>query len=247
MAIIAQKQIFRWKDVEELGDLERLHLILKYLPDEKLMKVLEEERGKGTDDYPVRPTWNSVLAGIVFQHESVESLRRELQRNGQLRELCGFEVLGGLQAVPTPWAYSRFLRNLIREADDVNDIFNELVDKLKEELPDFGRFQAFDGKGIDSYANGKKKDEGEEREADLRRDDDADWGKHVQQGVREDGSGWKKVKSWFGYTLHMIVDAVYELPIGFEVTKASVAEAPTMHKLFEREQERHPELIERCW
>jgi len=246
MAIIAQKQIFRWKDVEELGDLERLHLILKYLPDEKLMKVLEEERGKGTDDYPVRPTWNSVLAGIVFQHESVESLRRELQRNGQLRELCGFEVLGGLQAVPTPWAYSRFLRNLIREADDVNDIFNELVDKLKEELPDFGRFQAFDGKGIDSYANGKKKDEGEEREADLRRDDDADWGKHVQQGVREDGSGWKKVKSWFGYTLHMIVDAVYELPIGFEVTKASVAEAPTMHKLFEREQERHPELIERC-
>jgi|TARA_B100001971_G_C18220140_1_gene556567 hypothetical protein len=246
MAIIAQKQIFGWKDVEELGDLERLNLVLKYLPDEKLMRVLEEERGKGTDDYPVRPTWNSVLAGIVFQHESVERLRRELQRNGQLRDLCGFDVLGGLQAVPTAWAYSRFLRNLIRHTDEVSEIFDELVDKLKEELPDFGRFQAFDGKGIDSYAAGKKKEEGEEREADLRRDDDADWGKHVQQGVREDGSCWEKVKSWFGYTLHMIVDAVYELPIGFEVTKASAAEAPMMHKLFEGEQARHPELIERC-
>ena len=120
------------------------------------------------------------------------------------------------------------------------------VERFKEELPDFGRFQAFDGKAIDSYASGKKKDEGEKRKADLRRDDDADWGKHVHQGVREDGTAWEKVKSWFGYTLHMIVDAVYELPIGFEVTKASVSEAPIMHKLFDQEKEKHPELIERC-
>jgi|TARA_Y100000031_G_scaffold134782_1_gene157551 hypothetical protein len=246
MAIIVQKQIFGWKDIEELGDLERLNLVLNYLPDEKLMRVLEEERGKGTDDYPVRATWNSVLAGVVFQHESVESLRRELQRNGQLREMCGFEVVGGLQAIPTAWAYSRFLKKLIGQAEGVDAIFDELVEELKVELPDFGRIQAFDGKGIDSYASGKKKEEGEEREADQRRDDDADWGKHVYQGVREDGSSWKKVKSWFGYTLHMIVDAVYELPIAFEVTKASRAEAPLMHELFEQEQERHPELIERC-
>ncbi len=246
MAIIAQKQIFGWKDIEGLGDLERLYLVLNYLPDEKLMVVLEEERGKGTDDYPVRPTWNSILAGIVFQHESVERLRRELQRNGQLRELCGFEVLDGLQAVPTSWAYSRFLGNLIRHTEEVNDIFYELVGGLSEELPDFGRFQAFDGKAIDSYANSKKKDEGENLKAGRRRDADADWGKHVHRGVREDGSAWEKVKSWFGYTLHMIVDAVYELPIAFEITKGSAAEAPMMHKLFEQVKEEHPELLERC-
>ena len=150
MAIIAQKRLFEWKEVEELGDLERFHLVLSYLPDEPLMRILEEQRGRGTDDYPVRAMWNSILAGIVFQHESVESLRRELQRNGQLRELCGFDVLSGLLAVPTGWAYSRFLGNLIRHAEQVNLIFDELVDRLREELPDFGRFQAFDGKAIDS-------------------------------------------------------------------------------------------------
>jgi len=29
---------------------------------------------------------NSILAGIVYEHPSIESLRRELSRNAQLRE-----------------------------------------------------------------------------------------------------------------------------------------------------------------
>ena len=37
MAIIPQKQLFRWNEVEELGDLERLKLVIDYLPDEELM------------------------------------------------------------------------------------------------------------------------------------------------------------------------------------------------------------------
>jgi hypothetical protein len=49
VAIIAQKSLFVWKDIEELGDLERLHLVLNYLPDETLMIVLEVERGLGAE------------------------------------------------------------------------------------------------------------------------------------------------------------------------------------------------------
>jgi len=51
-------------------------LVLEYLPDEALMVQLEKSRGHGRDDYPVRAMWNSMLAGIVFQHPSIESLRR---------------------------------------------------------------------------------------------------------------------------------------------------------------------------
>jgi len=68
------------------------------------MKDLEKKRGKGRNGYPVRATWNSVLAGIVFQHESIEKLRRELSHNGQLRDMCDFEG-----QVPSPWSYTRFL------------------------------------------------------------------------------------------------------------------------------------------
>ena len=45
------------------------------------MQTLEAGREGRRDDYPIRAVWNSVLKGIVFQHESVESLRRELHRN----------------------------------------------------------------------------------------------------------------------------------------------------------------------
>jgi hypothetical protein len=73
MAIISQQTLFVWSEIEELGDLERLRLVIEYMPDEWLMRKLEDERGKGRDDYPVRAVWNSILAGVVFQHISVSS------------------------------------------------------------------------------------------------------------------------------------------------------------------------------
>ena len=54
MAIIPQLSLFTWDEIEELGDLERLRLVLEHMPDEHLMQKLEQKRGKGRDDYPVR-------------------------------------------------------------------------------------------------------------------------------------------------------------------------------------------------
>ena len=108
MAKLLVPYLFKWQDVEAKSDLERLRLVLEYLPDEGLMKKLEVQRDKGRDDYPIRPLWNSVLAGIVYQHTSVESLRRELLRNGELREGCGFDPHKGSEAVPPSSVYSRF-------------------------------------------------------------------------------------------------------------------------------------------
>ncbi|WP_035180249.1 transposase, partial [Heyndrickxia coagulans] len=72
--------------------------------------------------------------GIVFQHESIEKLRRELSRNGQLREMCGFEG-----QVPTSYAYTRFLKSLIRDEEMMDKMFETLVEQLLERLPDFGK------------------------------------------------------------------------------------------------------------
>ena len=89
MATISDPFLFRWDSVDQLGDLERLQLVLDALPDEPLMQLLEADRGHGRNDYPVRPMWNSLIAACVFQHPSIAALRRELLRNGQLRDSCG--------------------------------------------------------------------------------------------------------------------------------------------------------------
>jgi hypothetical protein len=62
-------------------------------PDAQLVQHLEVMRGQGRDDYPVRAMWNALVAGLVFQCPSIESLIRELRRNPALREDCGFSPL----------------------------------------------------------------------------------------------------------------------------------------------------------
>ncbi len=138
MAIIPQKQLFSWKEIENLGDLSRLRLVLDYLPDEPLMHALESQRAKGRDEYPVRAVWNSILAGIVFQHNSVESLRRELKRNDRLRWLCGFDIAKGENAVPPSWVYTRFFALLFKNAEYIEKIFE----------PFFTTKDNWDGQGL---------------------------------------------------------------------------------------------------
>ena len=167
-------------------------------------------------------------------------------RNGQLRKICGFNPLLGIKAVPSKDAYHRFLKILLSMQEEVglflarprNKIFNGLVEELRKLLPDFGEHLAVDSKAIDTYAKDHK-DKGSS-------DPDADWGVKKYQGIRKDVSLWEKVKKWFGYKLHLIVDTSYELPIGYRVTKASASDGAELLPMIEESKERHPELIERA-
>jgi hypothetical protein len=237
MAIIPQMKLFGWKEIEELCDLERLHLVLEYMPDEDLMQKLEKKRGLGRNDYPIRGMWNAILAGVVYQHISIESLRREFLRNGQLRDMCG------LSKVPTSWAFSRFLGKLLTMEEEISALFDKLVAELSVLLPGFGLNLAIDGKAIDTHARPKEK---VKKSKDGRRDTDADFGKKVYRGQREDGTPWEKIVSWFGYKLHLLIDADYELPVAFAVTRASSPEAPEAHNLLDKVEKTHPGILKQC-
>ncbi|WP_227994988.1 transposase [Oceanobacillus sp. CFH 90083] len=69
------------------------------------METLE----KGRNDYPVRAAWNTILAGVVFQHDSMESLRRELNRNAQLLWLYVLEM----EIAPPAYVYSQLKKSCI--------------------------------------------------------------------------------------------------------------------------------------
>ena len=245
MAIIHNLQLLSWKnfqdDLQTLGDLERLNLIIETMPDQKLIQILKAARVNGRNDHPVEAMWNAVLAGIVFQHVSVESLRRELKRNAQLRQVCGFDPLKGVDAVPSKSAYSRFFLNLSIHEPIVRDMFNHLVKEMMVIFPNFGTNLAGDGKAIHSFGKPSKK-----KTADKRHEEDADWGVKKYRGVDKDGKPWEKFKSWFGFRIHLVVDADAELPVGYEVTQASVGEQPVMTELFDKLKETHPKLLERC-
>ena len=237
MAKLMTPYLFTWQEVEAKSDLERLKLVLDHIGDEELMRKMEEHRKWGRDEYPIRPVWNSVLAGIVYQHPSVESLRRELSRNGQLRDQCGFDPQRGSGAVPPPYVYTRFLKLLFKFKREVDGMFDRLVDELKVLLPDLGISVAVDSKGVDSAGRPTK-----EKKTDGRRDLEADWGKKTYRGQREDGTLWEKVVKWFGYKIHLLVDTKYEMPIGYKVTRASESDTKHLLPLVEDLKEKHPQI-----
>ena len=90
MKIISQLSVFDYSEIEILGDLERCKLLIDNVPDDLIINKLQEIRGKGRNDYPIIPVWNSFLIMPLIECSTVEQLRRELSRNRDLRKLCGF-------------------------------------------------------------------------------------------------------------------------------------------------------------
>ena len=101
------------------------------MPDGDILDALEERRGHGRDDYPVVAMWRAMLAGIVFQHESAQSLLRELQRNPPLLALCGFPALPR-QSAP---------KRVVSEAGGSTVIY--LPQPLRDPAPDACNFSRF--------------------------------------------------------------------------------------------------------
>lgn len=109
---------------------------------------------------------------MVFQHPSAAALIRELWRNGELRQLCGFNPFGGMASAPSDDAMERFLKLITDHKEMLTDIFHTLVDDLKKELPDLGIKTAVDSKAIPSFGN-PVRDEEKLKNSDGRRDTDA--------------------------------------------------------------------------
>jgi hypothetical protein len=269
MATIPQPSLFSWNDLEARSDLDRLDLVLNHLPDAKIIQYLETMRGNGRDDFPVRAMWNALLAGIVFQHPSIQALCRELSRNPALLQRCGFdplprqkkpakrlesidghaqviELAGGSAETAAPRAhnFSRFLNNVI-ELESCLGMISGLVPALREalmqELPEFGRHLGFDGTDIASHSTGRV-----DRDTGSASDPDADWGRHESGGVDANGKPWNQIKRWFGYGLHLIADTQYELPVAFTLAPASRHESPILRQMIHELFEHSPQLGERC-
>ncbi|WP_236848792.1 transposase [Candidatus Thiodictyon syntrophicum] len=264
--------LFDWCDVEARSDLDRFYLVRDHLPDARLVQYLEVMRGQGRDDYPVPAMWNALLAGVVFQHPSSEALLRELGRNPALRQACGFAVLpfqkkplaqllpdaatGRLTivyaappaahaAVPSSWNFSRFLANVIELEETlgmVTEMITTLREQLMEVLPEFGCHLGYDGKAIDSHSTGRIS-----RTTGATSDPDADWGKHETSGVdARTGKSWNKIKSWFGYGVHLIADTQYEIPVAMHLTPASHSEQIQLRVMLKETFAETPDLAERC-
>lgn len=113
---------------------------------------------------------------IIFGHRSIESFRRELSRNSQLRIACGlskvkYKYCGERKhLVPSARVLTGFLNKLKKHKREIEKIKEKDIKFMYENLEGFREDCAVDGKYLDTYANqfhkSKAKKENNER-ADM--------------------------------------------------------------------------------
>lgn len=233
MKIISQISTFDYEEIEILGDLERCKLLIDNVPDREIVSKLIQIRGKGRNEYPIIPVWNSILIMPLIECSTVEQLRRELSRNSDLRKLCGFEDAnyhyGKCKLVPSAKAYSNMFKNLKNIEPLLKECFYKLRKFMYDNLKNFGKDTAEDGKIFLSKAKRPEDSEG----TDGRSESDADY--TFKQVYQKDAKGMTKTRriKYFGFRVHILGDTKYELPIEYTVTKASLSERDQLIKHLE--------------
>lgn len=247
MNTITQKTIFDYMEIEVLGDLERLKLCLENIDDAKLCNMLEKMRGNGRNDFPVRVMLNFTYAMKIFGHRSVESFRRELSRNSQLRKLCGLKdedylYLGKRKSlIPKARVFTNFFKSLVKCQKELDCMFEEKVKYMYEHLDDFGKDCALDGKLLDSYAKrDNKKSTTDENKKDYRRENDATW--TCKSYIFADGT---KKSTWHhGFEAHILCDATYGLPIWKKLETANVSEQTVANDMLDDLDKNHKYVLD---
>lgn len=232
---IIQRPLFDFEEfIVMVEEEERLVIVLEGLDAEKLLAILEREHWTGRKGHSIRGMWAALIAGVVYQSSSMAEIVRLLKENKAIREVCGF----ALDNMPDEDALGRFLKKLVLHEKEMEECFEGMVERLREIFPGFGRKLAGDSTDIIAWSRGHRSQPS---------DPDARWGAKnaSHQGGKAEGDKKNKKKEnpyyWFGYKLHLLIDAITELPVSFKVTPANVSDMVELPNLMEKAKLKRPE------
>ena len=226
MQIPISRPLFAWDALEDSPSIRTLREFLAAIPDGTLLSSLERARGKGRNDYPVHVLWGTALLKIALRHPTMESCLAELRRNADLRRLIGIE---SENQVPNSWNISRFMETLGQEPfrSYLTEIFNTMVQRLGEAVPDLGENLAGDATGLKARR----------KEGAGAKEEKAEGLPQAKGGRKEytDKEGKvTRVVEWFGFKLHLLVDVKHEVVLGYTVTESTASDAETLPVVLEQ-------------
>ena len=233
MRIQLTKPMFPWDCLEDSPTLKTVNQFLETIPDAILLEELRLQRGRGRNDYPVHVLWGVVLLTSLLRHTSTDSCLAELCRNQGLRRLIGIE---SESKVPKKWNVSRFLDVLGQEPhlSRVREIFDRVVEKLGRAVPDLGR----DTAGDSTWLHGRRKSSDAAVKAEQAEGLPQPAGGRKE--YKDDDGTITKVVQWFGYKLHLLVDAKHEVALSYQITSTKAGDGETLPSLLKQAQDNLP-------
>lgn len=195
-----------------------LESLFAALPSAKLVACLHEYRWTGRPGHSIEALWRAYIASFYLNLPHTNALIRRLQDDPFLRKVCGFD-----DVLPSRWTFNRFLTRLSKHLDLVDECLSHVTDTLKRRLPGFGDTLAVDSSTVRSHSNPNKPKPS---------DPEASW--TAKQSTKRQGQDW-----FWGYKLHLTVDAEWELPISGYVTTAKESDTKHILPLLAKAKERH--------
>ena len=194
---------------------------LEQLPSaQALIKSIEHQRRNTRPGYPPNVMFRAICLKYLLGERFTVGLIEQLNRSASLRQVCGFT--GDIPSEPT---FSRFFKLLTGALDD--RYIAEMVETLKQELPDLGNNVAVDSTDIETFANPDRTPIS---------DTDAAWGHRT---TKAKSNGKNETEPFFGYKMHALNDAVYGAPLVHMVLPANEGDSPQLPKLVEKAQRTH--------
>lgn len=233
MLIHATKPLFPWDELEVSPTLATIKDALAAIPDAQLLAALNQRRHNGCDTYPVSVLWGVLLLSIILRHTTTEACLEELRRNAPLRLLIGIE---SEDAVPNGWNMTRFLA-VLGQAPYLallRDIFNTMVQRLGVAVPDLGQHTAGDSTGL----SGRREPNDQRVKTELQ--DGLPQASGGRKEYKDDQGKVSKVVEWFGYKLHLLVDATHEVVLSYHITDTTTGDNECIATLVEQAQDNLP-------
>jgi hypothetical protein len=234
MIVRATKPLFAWDELQASPTLGTIRQALEAIPDAPLLAALQARRHNGCDTYPVRVLWGVLLLSILLRHVTAEACLEELRRNAPLRLLVGIE---SEDAVPNGWNMTRFLAVLGRPEHLalLRDIFDHMVQRLGVAVPDLGRHTAGDSTGL----RGRLDPDEARRAGEVA--DGLPQASGGRKEYKDDDGKVTNVVEWFGYKLHLLVDAKHEVALAFDITDTKAGDNERIEPLVEQAERNLPE------
>src|SRR4051794_2712773 len=217
MQLSTTDPLFAWARLEDHPELSTLRQLLEVLPDQALLAGLEQARGKGRDDFPVRVLWGTFVFTVALRHPAFAACLAELNRNPALYRLLGITSVAG---IPKDYNLSRFVEVLGQEPHltELRKVFDVLVQRLGGAIPDLGQHTAGDSAGL----NGRPKKGPAAVAAEVAQGLPQPCG--GKKEYKDDAGKVTKVVVWHGYKHHLLVDVKHEVPLAYSITDANAGD-----------------------
>jgi hypothetical protein len=233
MHIHVTQPLFAWEELDDSPALDTIRQFLQLVPDGPLLAALRGRRHNGNNKYPVTVLWGTLLLSIVLRHPTMRACLAELGRNAGLRRLIGID---SERQVPNDWNMTRFLDVLGRDPYRtlLRDVFDRLIRRLGGAVDSLGAHTAGDA----TYLNARPAADADDVAAE------------VAAGLPQPGRGRKeytdadgavtRVVEWFGYKLHLLVDARHEVTLAYQITETAKGDNEVVGALLEQARDNLP-------